>query len=47
MKQEYLNRKKCATYLTDKQWAEIYPLSVGMREYNYSKRELKTVFKID
>ena len=40
MKQEYLNRKKYATDLTDKQWAEIEPLFVGMREYKYSKREL-------
>ena len=40
MKQEYLKRKKYATDLTDKQWAEIEPLFVGMREYKYSKREL-------
>ena len=40
MKQEYLNRKKYSTDLTDKQWAEIESLFVGMREYKYSKREL-------
>ena len=40
MKQDYLNRKKYATDLTDKQWSEIEPLFVGMREYKYSKREL-------
>lgn len=40
MKQEYLNRKKYETDLTDKQWSEIAPLFVGMREYKYSKREL-------
>ena len=40
MKQDYLNRKKYATDLTDKQWSEIKPLFVGMREYKYSKREL-------
>ena len=40
MKQEYLNRQKYATDLTDKQWKEIEPLFAGMREYKYSKREL-------
>jgi putative transposase len=40
MKKENELRKSYPTDLTDKQWAEIAPLFVGMREYKYSKREL-------
>ena len=34
------NRQSYPTDLTDKQWAEIEPLFVGMRQRKYSKREL-------
>ena len=40
MKKDYLERQSYPTDLTDKQWAIIAPLFVGMREYKYSKREL-------
>ena len=40
MKNDYLNRKAYSTDLTDSQWAVIAPLFKGMREYEYSKREL-------
>ena len=33
-------RKKYSTDLTDKQWEEIQPLLVGMRNRKWSKREL-------
>ena len=32
--------KAYASDLTDKQWDEIAPLLVGMREYTWPKREL-------
>ena len=34
------NRQSYPTDLTDKQWAEIEPLFMGMRQRKYSKREL-------
>ena len=40
MKKDYLERQSYPTDLTDSQWAIIAPLFVGMREYEYSKREL-------
>ena len=33
-------RKKYSTDLTDKQWEEIKPLLVGMRNRKWSKRDL-------
>ena len=40
MKTNEAKRQSYPTDLTDKQWTEIEPLFVGMRQYKHSKREL-------
>ena len=40
MKKRKTNRQSYPTDLTDKQWAEIEPLFVGMRKRKWEKREL-------
>jgi putative transposase len=40
MKTNETKRQSYPTDLTDKQWDEIEPLFVGMRQYKHSKKEL-------